>query len=365
MDNTYNYTALTNDLIQKSISLAESYTEWTKLAFSLSNLGEAGRRIFHEISRLSSKYDYKENERKFDEALKNNRNVSISTFIYMCKQAGINTNLYYNNDYSAANKVAVKPSNMAIKPEREISYIPAEFLPIDVRSNFVKFLCTLFDTDTLESPSIIRALQMYHIGAYNDNNDEAVIFPTIDTEKRIHSAKVMYYNPETGHREKDKINSLQNILKKKGLISAESVFVECLFGEHLTKIFPEKKIAIVESEKSAVIASIAFPQYNWLATGGKNKTDLSRCNCLREKDVILFPDSDGYSEWNNFANSLRIIGKSVIVSNIIMKKFSPADKADITDMIISDIQQKNNIESLCRINKNMEYLISEFNLKAV
>ncbi len=45
-------------------------------------------------------------------------------------------------------------------------------------------------------------------------------------------------------------------------------FARCFFGEHLFD--PRRDTCLVESEKTAVIASFFFPGYNWLATGGNH-----------------------------------------------------------------------------------------------
>ena len=42
MDN-YNYQALVNEVVCRGINMFESFEDWTKGAFALSNLGEAGR----------------------------------------------------------------------------------------------------------------------------------------------------------------------------------------------------------------------------------------------------------------------------------------------------------------------------------
>lgn len=45
-------------------------------------------------------------------------------------------------------------------------------------------------------------------------------------------------------------------------------FGRCFYGEHLWD--KDKDTCLVESEKTAVVCSYFFPQYNWLATGGNN-----------------------------------------------------------------------------------------------
>ena len=46
---------------------------------------------------------------------------------------------------------------------------------------------------------------------------------------------------------------------------------QCLFGEHLLTRYPERIVALVEAEKTAVIGAGFIPEYVWLATGGQKR----------------------------------------------------------------------------------------------
>jgi hypothetical protein len=74
-----------------------------------------------------------------------------------------------------------------------------------------------------------------------------------------------------------------------------------LFGEHLLNQFPNKTIGIVESEKTAIIASAFLPDLIWLATGGAENLNKEKVALLSGRNVILFPDTskDGhiYQKW--------------------------------------------------------------------
>ena len=83
------YIDLANEVVRSNIHLADSYEDYTKLAFSLSTLGEQGRNIFHSLCSYCTNYNAKDADRKFTEALRNNRSYSIATFIWMCEQAGM------------------------------------------------------------------------------------------------------------------------------------------------------------------------------------------------------------------------------------------------------------------------------------
>lgn len=66
MDN-YDYVALTNEVVRRGANLFGTFEEWTKGAFALSALGENGRVLFKNISKLSDKYNEVENDKKIHE----------------------------------------------------------------------------------------------------------------------------------------------------------------------------------------------------------------------------------------------------------------------------------------------------------
>ena len=103
----FDYQALVNEIINRNINMFETFEDWTKGAFALSNLGEEGRGLFKSISKLSGKYHESENNRKFTNALHTSNKVGIATFIYMCHQHGIDTNKYYVKD--PTNRVKTLP----------------------------------------------------------------------------------------------------------------------------------------------------------------------------------------------------------------------------------------------------------------
>ena len=99
----------------------------------------------------------------------------------------------------------------------------------------------------------------------------------IDTKGRCRSGKIMKYDPQTGHRIKDdstpgKVTWIHSILKSRKLLPSSWELTQCLFGEHLLTEYPDHKVILVESEKTALIGCAFMPQYTWLATGGKSNT---------------------------------------------------------------------------------------------
>ncbi|MBC5992413.1 DUF6371 domain-containing protein [Pontibacter cellulosilyticus] len=129
--------------------------------------------------------------------------------------------------------------------------------------------------------------------------DGATVFWQVDVSGHVRGGKVMHYNPLTGRRIKDRISWAHTCLKLR-----DYNLRQCLFGEHLLKENPGKPVALVESEKTAVIASAYLPQYVWLAVGGKTGLKQEKLQVLRGKDVTLFPDLQAYEMWNMKAKEL-------------------------------------------------------------
>jgi hypothetical protein len=90
----------------------------------------------------------------------------------------------------------------------------------------------------------------------------------------------------------------------------------------------------VESEKTAVICSSYWPEYIWLATGGKSQLN-DRLQVLRGRKVVAFPDVDGFSEWKEKLSQVR--GVDIVVSDVLEKHATAEDRVshvDIADLLI-------------------------------
>jgi hypothetical protein len=66
------------------------------------------------------------------------------------------------------------------------------------------------------------------------------------------------------------IDWVHNKLKKSGALPEDFNLQQCFFGEDLLALYQDKSVAIVESEKSAIIASALIPNLIWLAAGNIN-----------------------------------------------------------------------------------------------
>lgn len=79
------------EIRSRRMNLCENYHDWLRIGFALADkFGEAGRSAFHEISQYSSKYDGRQCDRQYDNCIKGNGDgITISTFFYYCKEAGL------------------------------------------------------------------------------------------------------------------------------------------------------------------------------------------------------------------------------------------------------------------------------------
>lgn len=120
------------------------------------------------------------------------------------------------------------------------------------------------------------------------------IFWQVDIDGNIRGGKMIRYRND-GHRDHAHNATWYHACNRDRY--PDYNLVQCFFGEHLLKLNPMKKVAIVESEKTAIIASFYLPEYVWLASGGKGGLNRGKCAVLRNRNVTLFPDLGAYDDW--------------------------------------------------------------------
>lgn len=196
MDN-YDYVALTNEVVRRGANLFGTFEEWTKGAFALSALGENGRVLFKNISKLSDKYNEVENDKKFTNALRTNNQVSIASFIYMCQQKGIDTNKFFLKDGKGTGSSLVVPTirqvkNLAAFVDIDGHYV-TDSLDVQMKSDFVTFLKMLVDDDD----RIRNIVETYKIGV---TKQQHTIFWYVDIEGKVRYGKIMAYGKDEPYK---------------------------------------------------------------------------------------------------------------------------------------------------------------------
>jgi hypothetical protein len=218
-------------------------------------------------------------------------------------------------------------------PVQEIFSIPHSYVTqaLSVNSTFCQ---SLVSNGYLTQQQMLHAAERYHLGV---SKDGGVVFWEIDNTNQVHDGKIMFYSPNC-HRDKERHPSWVTAeLIKSGRLKSNIDNPKCLFGLHLNKQ-GIKGIAIVESEKSAIILSELFPDYIWLASGGKTMLNASLFAPLGDQRIILFPDTDEtgetYNLWCTIAQEATKLYKSRIhVSPILEKRATPAQKSAKIDIV--------------------------------
>src|SRR3990167_4272337 len=77
--------------VDSNIDIAQDYSSYLQLGFALaSGFGENGRPYFHALSSVSPKYNSHHCDRQYNHCLKKpNSGITVGTFYYMLKRAGI------------------------------------------------------------------------------------------------------------------------------------------------------------------------------------------------------------------------------------------------------------------------------------
>lgn len=255
------------------------------------------------------------------------------------------------------NITAFKPQSKLLKPivNKTSDYINKELFNQSLkaydRNNFVSFLTRLFDTEIVNG-----LIAKYYIGTSKKWNG-ATIFWQIDDQLKIRTGKIMLYNPEIGKRVKEPFNHFSWVHKQIKLNDFN--LNQSLFGLHLTK-GNVQPIAVVESEKTAIISSVYFPDFIWLATGGLNNLSKSKFEDLKDRKVILYPDLGAFDKWNEKAKELKTIC-NVSVSDYLEQVATKKERSnglDLADYLIkvnTEIKTKENEEFTTIENKITEF----------
>lgn len=210
------------------------------------------------------------------------------------------------------------------KPTHHNGCVMGDFGKNHKENNFVTYLLTHF-----VPVDVKHAIHKYFV--YTSIHWKgATVFWQVDENYNICSGKVMLYDKTTGKRVKKPyphINWMHKVLK-----SDAFVLQQCLFGLHQLHDCLIKTIAIVESEKTAIIMSIFRPDMLWMATGAKSNFKASLLNPLKGRKIMVFPDKTEYGDWNTKTIALKKFGFNIECSQLLEYK-NLEDGDDLVDLI--------------------------------
>ena len=142
--------------------------------------------------------------------------------------------------------------------------------------------------------------------------------------------------------------------------------MQCFFGEHLLPGDNSKPVAIVESEKSALIASSYLPQYLWIASGGKNGCFRDEnLSVLSGRNVVLFPDLGATDDWSARISAMERMGITVKLFDYLEKNATLEQRKngfDLADFLLEIEQPQAIFQSMIAKNPALNLLIKELDL---
>ena len=209
-------------------------------------------------------------------------------------------------------------------------------------------------------------MKKYRVGS-SKHWEGATVFWQIDRNNRVRTGKIMLYNSDTGKRIKEPYNYItwvHSLLHKPGFN-----LKQCFFGEHLLATDKIRPVALVESEKTALIASYYLPQYLWLASGGKNGCfNEDSLSVLAGKSVVLFPDLGATEYWQGKIGVMKSIGVDVQQFDYLEANAPSEERKegyDIADYLLKIKPDEAILQTMIRKNPSLKLLMEKLGLELV
>ena len=248
--------------------------------------------------------------------------------------------------------------------------VPTSYVDKDIMerslSNYNINPLYMFLSDIFGKDETSRIFELYNVGT-SKKWGGSTVFWQVDREDKIRTGKIMLYNSKTGHRVKEPRSYISWAHTEMHL--KDFNMVQCLFGEHILEKYPTKSVAMVESEKSAIIATHYMPDFIWLATGGMHGCFNSDViSILRNRDVILCPDLGATEVWREKMPLLSSICSKVILSEQLEQCATEEQKKaglDIADFLLMCDSPEMILRNMTERNPAIKKLIKLFNLHLV
>jgi len=252
-------------------------------------------------------------------------------------------------------------------PAPAVSYLPYDWVEQSMKrfdiNPLYRYLSTVAGKEKTD-----RLFNLYKVGTSRMWSG-ATVFWQIDINGNVRAGKIMGYDAETGHRIKEPFNQVSWVHSVKRV--PDFHMKQCLFGEHLLSDASSgaKTVAIVESEKTALIASLFIPDFIWLATGGMHGSFNSEAmQVLHGREVILFPDLKATDEWRHMTKMLQPICRRATCSDLLEKMATDEQREaglDIADFLLMEYTPQMILQKMIQRNPALQLLIDELDLVLV
>lgn len=189
--------------------------------------------------------------------------------------------------------------------------------------------------------AVDTVLGMYPVGS-SKHWPGATVFWQVDVQGNVRTGKVMLYHALSGKRVREPFNHITWV---HSLLPGQKTFnmQQCLFGEHLLTVeaHAKKPVAIVESEKTAIIAALYKPDMLWLACGGMQQLNYNLLLPLRGRRVVFFADKGAVHLWQEKADEWAGQMKGVMAEvSTFLEDTGLPEGSDMADYLLSNLPEK-------------------------
>ena len=272
--------------------------------------------------------------------------------------------------WNASNPMAARPPARALpKQKLQISFLPSDWVEQSMRRYDINPLYRYF-TKMMGKENVDKLFSLYRVGTSRMWGGAAVFWQT-DRDGNVRAGKIMGYDAVTGHRIKEPFNQVSWVHSVRKV--QDFRMKQCLFGEHLlsdnSAAMSAKPVAIVESEKTALVAAHFIPDFIWLATGGMHGCFNSEAmQVLDGREVILFPDLKATDEWRRRLPMLEPVCRRATCSDLLERIATNEQRSqglDIADFLLMEDTPQMILARMIERNPVLQTFIDTFGLELV
>jgi len=222
-------------------------------------------------------------------------------------------------------------------PRRQSHFLhPSVLEQLDQPNIFHRWIRDRFGEEALD-----QVLLRFPIYSYPELGHDWVVWMHADADGKLHTGKMMRYEIRDGEPRRVRSRYANDWLHKKVSDEVGMTYTQTLFGGHSLACFPSFKVGVVESEKTAVIASIYFPEMAWVSVGSESLLTAYDGSCsimksVRRREVVLFPDLGAEDSWTAKMLTLRKHGIDCSISSLrgIASEAEVDDGLDFADFLL-------------------------------
>ena len=225
-------------------------------------------------------------------------------------------------------------------------------------------------TKVMGKENVDKLFSLYRVGT-SRRWGGATVFWQIDRNSNVRAGKIMDYDAVTGHRIKEPFNQVSWVHSVRKV--QDFRMKQCLFGEHLlsdsSAVMSAKPVAIVESEKTALVAAHFIPDFIWLATGGIHGCfNGEAVQALDGREVILFPDLKATEEWRQRLPMLEPVCRRATCFDLLERIATDVQRSqglDIADFLLMEDTPQMILAKMIERNPMLQTFIDTFGLELV